>query len=82
MATWGVASAKAQFSEVVERAMTEGPQRVTKSGRDAVVVVSAKAWDERTKPTQSAADFFLNSPLRGSGLNIRRLKGKFRPVVF
>lgn len=42
--SWSVAEAKAKFSEVVERATHEGPQRVTKNGRDAVVVVSAQAW--------------------------------------
>lgn len=42
--TWSLAEAKAKFSEVVERARHEGPQRVTKNGRDAVVVVSAEEW--------------------------------------
>jgi len=42
--TWSIAEAKAKFSEVVERARHEGPQRVTKNGRDAVVIVSAEEW--------------------------------------
>ena len=40
--SWKLKHAKARFSEVVRRARTEGPQRVTVRGKDAVVVVSAE----------------------------------------
>ena len=80
MGAWGVASAKARFSEVVSRAMTEGPQEVTKGGKKAVVVVSQKEWDERAGPRRSAADFWLNSPLRGSGIKLGSMRGKLRRV--
>jgi antitoxin Phd len=39
---WKLEDAKARFSEVVRRARSEGPQRVTVRGRDAVVVISAE----------------------------------------
>lgn len=42
--TWSVAEAKARLSEVIERARTQGPQHVTRNGKDAVVVVSAETW--------------------------------------
>ena len=38
--TWKLEDAKARFSEVVRRARSEGPQRVTVRGRDAVVVIA------------------------------------------
>jgi prevent-host-death family protein len=41
---WQLQTAKQHFSELVERARTEGPQVVTKHGRDAVVVVSAEEY--------------------------------------
>jgi prevent-host-death family protein len=82
MATWGLAQAKAQLSEVIDRAMTEGPQEITKSGKDAVVIVSKKDWLERAKPKQNMAEFLLNSPLRGSGLQLPSRKWKTRPVKF
>jgi prevent-host-death family protein len=87
MATWGMAQAKAQLSEIVERAMTEGPQEITKSGKDAVVIVSKKEWMDRANPKQdaakrSAADFWLSSPLRGSGIKLKPIKGKLREVEF
>ena len=34
---WTVAEAKAKFSEIIERAMSEGPQTITRNGRTAAV---------------------------------------------
>lgn len=42
---WQLQEAKQRFSELVARARSEGPQRVTKHGRDAVVVVAAEDYD-------------------------------------
>ena len=39
---WKLGDAKARFSELVRRAQSEGPQRVTVRGKDAVVVISAE----------------------------------------
>jgi prevent-host-death family protein len=47
---WSVAEAKAKFSEVIDKARRDGPQRVTRHGKDAVVVVSADDWKALTKP--------------------------------
>ena len=33
MATWQIQHAKAQFSEVIEKAQSEGPQFITRHGR-------------------------------------------------
>jgi prevent-host-death family protein len=70
--TWTVAQAKAKFSEVIDRALTEGPQTVTRKGRTAVVVVDAAEWQRKTKRVGTLADFFAASPLRGSGLKLPR----------
>ena len=40
---WKLEDAKARFSEVVRLARSEGPQRVSVHGRDAVVVMSVEA---------------------------------------
>lgn len=66
--TWSVAEAKAKFSEVIERAMHEGPQRVTKNGRDAVVVVSAEEWagpngDRQVRQTETLFDVLQRAQL-------------------
>ena len=75
-ARWQLQQAKNRFSEVVERALKEGPQTVTKHGRDAVVIVAAEEFQRTSaagrKPDQSLAEFLLQSPLRGSKLRVRR----------
>ncbi len=79
--TWSVADAKAHLSEVIENALHDGPQTITRRGKKAVVVVSAEEWERRTKPKKSLVEFFRESPLRGSGLVIpEREKGGFREV--
>jgi prevent-host-death family protein len=80
-ATWTVAEAKAKLSEVIERAQSGGPQTITKNGRTAVVVVDAEEWERKTKRTGNLAEFFAASPLRRSGLKIKRSKDRPRKVA-
>lgn len=77
---WTVAEAKAKFSEVIEKANSEGPQTITRNGRRAAVLVAAEEWERRTKRKGTLADFFAASPLRGSGIKIGRLSVRLRKV--
>jgi prevent-host-death family protein len=70
---WTVAEAKAKLSEVIEKAQTSGPQRITRHGKEAAVVVSAEEWKRKTKRKGNLAEFFASSPLRGSNLEVERL---------
>ena len=79
--TWAVAQAKARFSEVIDRALTDGPQTITRKGRKAVVVVSAEEWDRKTARHGTLADFFAASPLPGSGVTIERTKDTSREIA-
>jgi prevent-host-death family protein len=74
--TWAVATAKAHLSAVIDRALNEGPQTITRSGRKAVVVVSAKEWERKTKRKGNLAEFFASSPLCGSCVRIKRSTAK------
>jgi prevent-host-death family protein len=78
--TWTVAEAKAKFSEVIERAKSGGPQTITRNGRLAVVIVAAEEWERKTKRAGNLAEFFAASPLRGSGIKIKRVKDRPRKV--
>ena len=78
--TWTVAEAKAKFSEVIERAMADGPQTITRNGRTAAVIVGADEWQRKTKRVGNLAEFFAQSPLRESGLKIRRIKDRPRKI--
>jgi antitoxin Phd len=63
-ASWKLQDAKDKFSEVVARAMKGEPQRVTRRGQDAVVVVSAKQFDKIGGQPQSndLRALLLNAP--------------------
>lgn len=80
MSTWTVGEAKAKFSEVIDRAQSRGPQTITRNGRTAVVVVAAEEWERKTRPTGNFAEFFAASPLRNSGLKVRRVKDRRRVI--
>src|SRR4051812_38816 len=72
---WQLQDAKARFSEVFRLARENGPQRVTKHGREAVVVVSAEDFARLASggPREgNLVDFFAASPLRDSGIDLRR----------
>jgi len=72
--TWTVAEAKAKFSEVLDKAQSEGPQRITRHGRTAAMVVAAKEWKRKTNRKGNLAEFFAASPLRGAGVKPRPLE--------
>jgi prevent-host-death family protein len=78
--TWSVAEAKARFSELIDRALADGPQTITRKGRKAVVVVSAEEWERKTTRKGTLADFFAVSPLPGSGLTVERTKDGPREI--
>jgi antitoxin Phd len=59
---------------MIDRALADGPQTITRRGKNAVVVVSAKELQRKTKRKRNLAEFFAGSPLRGSGLKIMRSK--------
>lgn len=72
---WQLQTAKAQFSEVFRRARAEGPQYVTRQGKEAVVILPAEEFErltERTRQPKSLVKFFAESPLVGSGIDLKR----------
>ena len=77
---WAVAEAKARFSEVIDRALADGPQTITRKGKEAVVVVSAEEWQRKTTRKGNLAEFFAASPLRGTKLRITRTKDGPREI--
>lgn len=69
---WTVASAKARFSELIDKANREGPQVVTRNGHPAAVLVSPEEWARKTTRKGTLAEFLMNSPLRGSDIDLTR----------
>ncbi|MFL6385883.1 MAG: type II toxin-antitoxin system Phd/YefM family antitoxin [Terriglobales bacterium] len=73
--TWQLQTAKARFSELFRKARAEGPQWVTRQGKDAVVVVAAEEFQRlraRAKQPESLVEFFAKSPLAGANLDLDR----------
>lgn len=65
MIEWALQDAKGKFSELVDCAKTQGPQLVTRRGKEAVVVVAVEQFRQfvRKQGEEKLADFFRNSPL-------------------
>jgi prevent-host-death family protein len=84
MATWGIAQAKAQLSELIHEAERTGPQMLSRSGRPVAVVVSLDEWKRvHQQPTLnpppgvgSLAKILRESPLKGSGFKIPKFKSR------
>ena len=80
---WQLQDAKARFSEVFRLARERGPQRVTKHGRTAVVVLSAEDYERLSRSNArrgSLAQFFADSPLSGSGIQLDRKRDFGRKI--
>lgn len=71
MRTWKLEDAKNRFSEVVRRALAHQPQRVTRGGRDAVIVLSAEDYEKLVAP-RDLVEFMQSSPLKGVGVHLER----------
>lgn len=76
---WQIQTAKQHFSEVVERARTEGPQRVTKHGKDAVVIISAEEFQRLSGNEPSLVEFIRAAP-DFDLLDLRRASDRGRDV--
>jgi antitoxin Phd len=73
--TWQLQAAKAQFSEVIRRACTAGPQVITKQGRAEAVIVGMEDFQrltQRAKPSQCLLQFFAQSPLAEFAVDLER----------
>jgi antitoxin Phd len=68
---WQLQEAKSRFSEVVEQAIKNGAQTVTKHGRPAVVIVSVDEYERSKAPRKS-----LIAALRQCPEDLTELVGK------
>ncbi|HEX3250210.1 MAG TPA: type II toxin-antitoxin system Phd/YefM family antitoxin [Pyrinomonadaceae bacterium] len=73
--SWQLQTAKARFSELFRRARSEGPQVVTRQGKEQVVVLPAEQFAQLTKRVRqpkSLVRFFAESPLALVSLDLSR----------
>jgi antitoxin Phd len=72
---WQLQTAKARFCELFRKAHSEGPQWVTKQGKEAVVVLPAEDFERlmaRAKQPSSLVEFFAQSPLAEIEIDLER----------
>src|SRR3954467_1012163 len=73
--SWQIQTAKARFSEVFRRARTEGPQRISRQGKESVVMVAQEQYDQlmgKAHQPKNIVEFFRQSPLVGIDLDLER----------
>jgi antitoxin Phd len=80
--TWQLKDARANFITLVDKAISDGPQIVTRHGKKAVVVVSIEEWMRRERRRGDLVDFFANSPLREEAIDIERQRDFPRQIEF
>ena len=59
---WQVQEAKQKFSELVRRAVEEGPQAVTRRGQEVVVVLAATEFRRLIGSKPDFKEFLLSGP--------------------
>jgi prevent-host-death family protein len=64
--------AKNNLSALIADAREGIPQFITKNGVRTAVIISYKDYLKLTAKTESLVDFLMNSPLRGSGIDLSR----------
>jgi prevent-host-death family protein len=67
---WQIQDAKNRLSEVIARALKQGPQLITKHGEKTVVVISYAEYEKLRKSQGKLSEFFRASPL--TGLDVKR----------
>jgi prevent-host-death family protein len=79
---WALQDAKARFSELVRKAKTEGPQRITVHGREEVVVVSVEEYRRVNgqQTGQALVKVLQESPLRDVAMDGVRTRSRVRGV--
>ena len=74
MNTVSTFDAKNKLSELIAAAGEGEPQVITKNGVETAVLISYNDYRKLTARKESLVDFLLNSPLRGSEIDLTRSK--------
>jgi len=69
---WQLQEAKNKLSEVVEAALNDGPQVITRRGADTAIVLSYADYRRLLLTQKKLSDFFRESPFVGVELDLTR----------
>ena len=76
---WRLADAKNRFSEVVNRALTEGPQLVRRRN-DAVIVMDRRKYETLTSKQPGFKEFLTGKGPSLEGVDVSRDRSSIRDV--
>jgi len=76
---WQLQEAKNKLSEVVDEAMQNGPQLITRRGIEAAVVISFADYRKMVAKQGKLTTFFRESPLVDAELDLVRDTSGWRP---
>jgi prevent-host-death family protein len=76
---WRLAEAKNKFSELVNRALAEGPQRVVRRN-DAVVVIALQDYEQLTGKKTGFKDFLMGEGPDFEGVDLSRDRSSMRDI--
>ncbi len=80
--SWKLQDAKARFSQVVNDAIALGPQRVTRRGKEVVVILSTEEYENITSNKPTLKEFLLNCPKIDDEFEFERQKDCSRDIEF
>lgn len=78
---WPVQDAKAKFSELLNSAIEDGPQIITRRGVETAVLVPIEEWRKTTTTRRTLKDLLLAEEPRFDLELPERGKGKWRDTV-
>ena len=76
---WRLAEAKNRFSEVINKALSEGPQKIIRRD-DTVIILSKKDYEKLTGKQTGFKDFLLNQTPKLDDLDLNRDNTQMREI--
>jgi prevent-host-death family protein len=81
ISVWQLQEAKNKLSEVIEKALSHGPQVITRRGIEAVIVLSYTEYRKMLLSQKPLSAFFHESPLAEHALDLTRDTSGLRPDI-
>lgn len=71
---WQLQEAKAKFSRVIEKTLSEGPQIITRRGEAVAAIIPISQWERLVGAKESFFDFCRRYAGIGDSLEMKRAK--------
>lgn len=79
MQSWPIQDAKSRFSELIDKAITQGAQQITRHGKNVAVILANEDYEKITSTQGDFVQMLLNAP-RGEALQIERSQEAIREL--